>query len=255
MTTIDDGIALSAPVNLRDLGGTLVAGGVLRPGVAIRADDLSVVGQGDAASLVAAGLSTVIDLRTAEEVEITGRGPLAGFPVGYHHLPLMASIGEGMPQDGPIAIDHVQMGEMYARMVESAAPQLATAVTIIALAPGATAFHCAAGRDRTGVLAALLLLAFGADDDDIVADYSRTDPNMPAIHARMKPVMGVLMARLGFDLDELSVLTSSEPMDVSMRTMLARLRERHGDPLAPLRSAGLGDETVARLRARGVVAA
>ena len=255
MTTIDDGIALSAPVNLRDLGGTLVAGGVLRPGVAIRADDLSVVGQGDAASLVAAGLSTVIDLRTAEEVEFTGRGPLAGFPVGYHHLPLMASIGEGMPQDGPIAIDHVQMGEMYARMVESAAPQLATAVTIIALAPGATAFHCAAGRDRTGVLAALLLLAFGADDDDIVADYSRTDPNMPAIHARMKPVMGVLMARLGFDLDELSVLTSSEPMDVSMRTMLARLRERHGDPLAPLRSAGLGDETVARLRARGVVAA
>lgn len=255
MTTIDDGIALSAPVNLRDLGGTLVAGGVLRPGVAIRADDLSVVGQGDAASLVAAGLSTVIDLRTAEEVEITGRGPLAGFPVGYHHLPLMASIGEGMPQDGPIAIDHVQMGEMYARMVESAAPQLATAVTIIALAPGATAFHCAAGRDRTGVLAALLLLALGADDDDIVADYSRTDPNMPAIHARMKPVMGVLMARLGFDLDELSVLTSSEPMDVSMRTMLARLRERHGDPLAPLRSAGLGDETVARLRARGVVAA
>ena len=255
MTTIDDGIALSAPVNLRDLGGTLVAGGVLRPGVAIRADDLSVVGQGDAASLVAAGLSTVIDLRTAEEVEITGRGPLAGFPVGYHHLPLMASIGEGMPQDGPIAIDHVQMGEMYARMVESAAPQLATAVTIIALAPGATAFHCAAGRDRTGVLAALLLLALGADDDDIVADYSRTDPNMPAIHARMKPVMGVLMARLGFDLDELSVHTSSEPMDVSMRTMLARLRERHGDPLAPLRSAGLGDETVARLRARGVVAA
>lgn len=93
-----------------------------------------------------------------------------------------------MPQDGPFGIDHVQMGEMYARMVESAAPQLATAVTVLALAPGATAFHCAAGRDRTGVLAALVLLALGASDDDLVADYARTDPNMPAIRQRMKPV-------------------------------------------------------------------
>lgn len=180
---------------------------MLRSGVAIRADDLSTVGVADAAELVDAGLSTIIDLRTAGEVEITGRGPLADYPVAYHHLPLMTSIGEGMPQDGPFAIDHVQMGEMYARMVESAASRTATAVTVIALAPGATAFHCAAGRDRTGVLAALLLLALGASDDDIVADYSRTDPNMPAIQQRMKPVMGALMARLGFDLDDLSILT------------------------------------------------
>lgn len=63
------------------------------------------------------------------------------------------------------------------------------------------------------------------------------------------------MTRLGFDLDDLSILSSTEPMDISMRTMLARLRERHGDPLAPLRAAGLGDETVSRLRRRAVVAA
>ncbi|WP_127819799.1 tyrosine-protein phosphatase [Microbacterium sp. CPCC 204701] len=253
MTTID--IELSAPVNLRDLGGIPIAGGVLRDGLAVRADDLSVVTEADADDLVQGGLTAVIDLRTADEVALTGRGPLARRPVAYHHLPLMASIGQGMPQDGPFAFDHVRMGEMYARMVEGAAPQLVSALSIIAVEPGTTAFHCAAGRDRTGVLAAVLLLALGADDDDIVADYARTDSNMAAIHARLKPVVGVLMARLGFDLDEMSSMTlSEEPMDVSMRTMLARLRERHGDALAPLHAVGLGDDLIARLRARALAA-
>ena len=158
-----------------------------------------------------------------------------------------------MPQGGRVAFDHVSMGEMYVQMVETSAPQLATALSIIALAPGATAFHCAAGRDRTGVLAAMLLLALGAADDDIVTDYARTDANMTAIQARMKPVMGVLLERLGFDLDEMTALTTdAEPMDISMRTLLARLRERHGDALAPVRAAGLSDDIVARLRARAV---
>lgn len=252
-TGVDTVIELSAPVNLRDLGGIRIAGGLLREGLAVRADDLSVITDADAAELVERGLTAVIDLRTTDEVGLTGRGPLARRPVAYHHLPLMASIGEGMPQDGPVAIDHVRMGELYARMVEGAAPQLVNALSIIALTPGTTAFHCAAGRDRTGVLAAVLLLVLGADDDAIVADYARTDPNMAAIQERMRPVMGVLMARLGFDLEQMASVTfSDEPMDVSMRTMLARLRERHGDALAPLRAAGLGEDLIARLRTRAL---
>lgn len=255
MTTALIDLELSAPVNLRDLGGIPVAGGVLREGIALRADDLAVVTEQDAHDLVDRGLVAVIDLRTSDEVALTGRGPLADQAVAYHHLPLMASIGAGMPQGGRISFDHVSMGEMYAYMVETSAPQLATALSIIALAPGATAFHCAAGRDRTGVLAAMLLLALGAADDDIVTDYARTDANMAAIQARMKPVMGVLLERLGFDLGEMTALTTdAEPMEISMRTLLARLRERHGDALAPVRAAGLTDDIVARLRARAVAA-
>lgn len=253
MTTTIPDIELSAPVNLRDLGGIPIAGGTLREGQALRADDLAVIADDDAARLVSGGLTAVIDLRTSDEALLTGRGPLADYPVAYHHLPLMASIGAGMPEDGPFVIDHVAMGKMYARMVETAAPQLVTALGIISVSPGATAFHCAAGRDRTGVLAAVLLLALGAADDDIVTDYARTDPNMAAIQARMKPVMGVLMARLGFDLDAMSAMTQSEePMDISMRTMLTLLRERHGDALAPLRAAGLDDGILARLRERAL---
>ncbi|TDL38757.1 tyrosine-protein phosphatase [Arthrobacter nitrophenolicus] len=252
MTATITDIELSAPVNLRDLGGIPVEGGLLRNGLALRADDLSVITDEDARTLVEGGLAAVIDLRTKDEAALTGRGPLAGYPVAYHHLPLMESISAGMPDGDAPVIEHVAMGMMYARMVEAAAPQLASALGIIALAPGATAFHCAAGRDRTGVLAAMLLLALGATDDDIVADYARTHSNMAAVMQRMKPTMGALMARLGFDLDAMAVTFPDEPMDISMHTMLARLRERHGDALAPLRAAGLGADTIARLRHRAL---
>jgi len=253
MTTTTPDLELSAPVNLRDLGGTPITGGSLREGLALRADDLSVITDQDARALVEGGLAAVIDLRTHDEAALTGRGPLAECAVAYHHLPLMESISAGMPDDGARVIEHVAMGEMYARMVERAAPQLATALAIIAIAPGATAVHCAAGRDRTGVLAATLLLALGANDEDIVADYARTQPNMPAIMDRMKPTMGALMARLGFDLEAMTAVTiSEEPMDVSMHTMLARLRERHGDALAPLRQAGLDAGIIHRLRTRAL---
>jgi protein-tyrosine phosphatase len=254
MTTSTLDIELSAPANLRDLGGIPITGGLLREDFALRADDLTVITEQDARRLVDRGLAAVIDLRTNDEAAITGRGPLAGHSVAYHHLPLMESIGAGMPEGGDrFVIEHIAMGEMYARMVETAAPQLVTALGIITLAPGAIAFHCAAGRDRTGVLAAVLLLALGAADDDIVTDYARTDPNMAAIQERMRPVMGVLLARLGFDLDAMTATPpSQEPMDISMRTMLERLRERHGDALAPLRAAGLDNATITRLRERAL---
>ncbi len=255
MTTIDTGLVLSAPVNLRDLGGIAIDGGVLREGLAIRTDDLAYVTDDVAAALLAGGLTAIIDLRSPLEVSVTGRGPLGAHPVAYHHLPLIADVGESMDREQP-ALTHEAMGLMYLRMVEGAAPQLVTALNVMAHTPGATAFHCAAGRDRTGVLAAMLLLALGAADDDIVADYARTGDNMVAIMARTAPVMGAMWKALGFDADVLEKSSSllEGSMDVSMRSLLDTLRTQHGDPLAPLRAAGLSDATITRLRERALAA-
>jgi protein-tyrosine phosphatase len=247
-------IGLSEPVNLRDLGGIAVEGGVLREGLAIRADDLAYVTDEVAQRLVAAGLTAVIDLRSPLEVGATGRGPLAHYPIAYHHLPLIADVADSMKEGRP-DFGHEGMGRMYHRMVEDAAPQLVTALNVIAFTPGTAAFHCAAGRDRTGVLAAMLLLTLGADDEAIVADYARTGDNMAAIFERTRPVMGAMWKALGFDgasRDAESLLEGS--MEVSMRLLLATLRERHGDALAPLHAAGLSDATVARLRERALAA-
>jgi hypothetical protein len=141
-------------------------------------------------------------------------------------------------------------------MVEGAAPQLVIALNVIAHTPGTAAFHCAAGRDRTGVLAAMLLLALGAADEDIVTDYARTGDNMVAIMARTAPVMGAMWKALGFDADALDKTSSllEGSMDVSMRSLLDTLRAQHGDPLTPLRAAGLSDATIARLRERALAA-
>ena len=139
-------------------------------------------------------------------------------------------------------------------MVEVAAPQLVTALNIIAYTPGAAAFHCAAGRDRTGVLAAMLLLVLGASDEAIVADYARTGDNMREIMRRSEPVMGAMWRALGIDVstrDETTALLEGS-MEVSMRMLLQTLRDRHGDALAPLRAAGLSVDTEARLRERAL---
>jgi protein-tyrosine phosphatase len=248
---------LSSPVNLRDLGGVRVAGGTVREGFALRADDLSIVTATDAQRLVDGGLRAVVDLRSVDEVRLTGRGPLGDRPtVTYHHVPFMADIAEAAADDLGDLVDQSRFGRMYLRMYEGASAQVVTALAIIAHAPGAVAFHCAAGQDRTGVLAASLLLVLGAHEDDIVADYARTGENSGAIMARIAPLMQPLMRRFGIDLDAAArAAVRTEFSEAPMRELLAALVERHGDPLAPLRAAGLTDGLVARLRERALVAA
>ncbi|MFI8524136.1 tyrosine-protein phosphatase [Promicromonospora sukumoe] len=260
MTSIP-ALTLSAPVNLRDLGGIPVDGGVVRPGFALRADDLALVTDDVARGLVDGGVRAIIDLRSTDELGVTGRGLLGTHSnVSYHHVPLLADIGQAADQAAgahPAAVaemmDQTKFGRMYLRMYEGAAPQIVTALAIIAHAPGAVAFHCAAGQDRTGVLAASLLLALGADQDDIVTDYVRTGENSAAIMARISPVMRPLMSRFGIELDEAALAAVSTEFSAEpMRELFAALTERHGDPLAPLRAAGLTDGLVAQLRARAL---
>ena len=205
-------ITLSAPVNLRDLGGTSVADGVIAPGFALRSDDLATITDDAADQLVSEGLRSVIDLRSRDEVAVTGRGPLLDRAVNYHHVPLMATISAGLKPKSDIAAvaaaaplrshtDLPSMHDMYVSRFEEAAGAIVTALAIMAHSEGATAFHCAAGKDRTGVIAAALLLALGADDDTIVTDYRATYPNLQAISSRTASYMSHVMALAGYDLE------------------------------------------------------
>ncbi|WP_105567316.1 tyrosine-protein phosphatase [Microbacterium halophytorum] len=252
MTLIDDtAIPLSAPANLRDLGGIPVAGGAVRRGFALRADDLSTIDEASADELVAAGLGAVIDLRSNDEVGFTGRGALGARDVSYHHVPFMASISDA--GTGEDLHDQSRYGRMYIRIFEGSAHRVVEALAILAHAPGTVAFHCSAGQDRTGVLAAALLLVLGADADDIVADYARTGENKPAMMVRLRPTIGRLMARMGVDLDAAAKAAGDASFSPRpMRELIAHLTQEHGDPLRPLREAGLTDGLIARLRERAL---
>src|SRR5699024_6798961 len=218
--TID--LPLTAPVNLRDLGGIPVAGGSVRPGFAIRTDDLSTADADSASDLVESGLTSIIDLRSHAEANFTGRGPFGSMPVTYHHVPFLAAL-EDAEED---VVDQSSFERLYVGMFDGAAPRIVQARAIMASSPGATAFHCAAGQDRTGVLAASLLLALGASHEDVVADYTRTGQNSTAIIERLAPVMGPLMAERGVDLEEAAKAASREEFSPApMEGLLAHLTQ------------------------------
>ncbi len=174
-------IALEGAFNFRDLGGLPVrGGGVTREGRLFRSDTLQALSATDVDRLSGTlGLRSVIDLRLQHEVAEQGRGPLAQVPtIRYFNAPLgMASI-DGVPS-GQV------LSHLYTSCVESAS--LAAAVIQLAeVVENPCLFHCAAGKDRTGVLAAITLGLVGVGDDAIVDDYLRSGANMARIVDRFR---------------------------------------------------------------------
>lgn len=198
-------------VNFRDLGGLPAAGGRVRRGVLFRSDSLAYATAADAGRLIDEyGLTTVIDLRGEQEVTHLGRGPLADAPVGYVSAPIADVSGA---ED---LVGH------YLAMLDEKGEVLAGTVRLLADAGMLPAlFHCEAGCDRTGVLAAVLLSLLGVPDDVIAADYAATAAAMPTIHERV----AVVVDRLGLPPRPPSVLGWQPEATMMLRTLeLARQR-------------------------------
>lgn len=241
-----------APVNLRDMGGLPVGGGTTRRGVLLRSDDVSVMPAAFARRMIDDGVRSVIDLRSPEEALLTGRGPLTLPGVNYHHLALTASVS--MPADisrelmSPSATPDL-VGAWYAGLVESQARQLALGVTLVAMGEGATVFHCAAGKDRTGVFAAVVLSLLGAPAEVISADYAVTAARLPRLYPRLRAILGQLIpeTQLAAGQDQGAMMGAHA---ASMNAMQRILVERHGSVAEPVRRAGLSDAVVGQFRNR-----
>lgn len=165
--------------NVRDLGGLPIADGrSVRRGLLYRADGVQRLAGADLDRARALGLRTVIDLRTLGEIERSGRFPVDHYPVDWHSLPIierMWSDDELMATTGAADFLH----DRYVAMLDEGAASLARIVELVA--DGTTAlFHCAAGKDRTGVTAAVLLGLLGVPRQEIVADYHATAGAMAA---------------------------------------------------------------------------
>jgi protein-tyrosine phosphatase len=171
-------ISLDGCFNFRDLGGHRTTDGLeVRWRILYRADGLHRLTDADLEALAGLGVTTVIDLRTMEELTTRGRvGSIRGL-TAFHHLPLFAELPE-------ISVverweDPVALGRHYADMAEGGAASVAEALTVLSDAAAYPAvFHCTAGKDRTGVLAAIVLALLGVADDAIADDYAATEPAM-----------------------------------------------------------------------------
>lgn len=229
---------LTGVFNFRDLGGLPTADGrVTRSGRLFRSDTLQALTPEDVHYLATTlGLKAIIDLRLAREVAEEGRGPLAAHEgIAYFNAPLeMASVENVDPA--------LVLHDLYAGCLQRG-EVLAHAIDRLAEFAGQPALiHCAAGKDRTGVLAALVLKFTGVSDDVIVADYMASAPNMPRMLERF--------ASWPTYRDHLAAMPPQvyAVEEAPLRHFLDVLDRRHGGAQAWARSNGVSEETLRTIR-------
>jgi protein-tyrosine phosphatase len=216
-------LPLSGCFNFRDLGGYPAAGGKrLRWRMIFRADGLTRLDAADCRLLADLGLATVVDLRTQGEAEERGRFPLQFLEVDYHHFPLM----DVLPPTEELErySEPAYVTARYRKMLTEGSPSITRAVDVLARPRSLPAvFHCSAGKDRTGVLAALVLGFLGVPSEVIVDDYALSGEAMVAMLEWMRqenPDSAEQIARL-------RPAVMSAPRE-SMAALLQIVAQEHG---------------------------
>jgi protein-tyrosine phosphatase len=238
-------LAFDGLFNVRDLGGYRTADGRLtRWRTLYRADGLNRAQGDDLERLSALGLRTVLDLRTAGERDERGSFPVDQLPVSYHHLPMLEQTWEGQALD-PDVEGAVFLTLRYREMLDVGAPAIASALRVLGDARSyPAAFHCAAGKDRTGVLAALVLGVLGVPDDTIAVDYGLSRAGMASM------IEWVRINRpeaLDAMVDQPGVLLEAPPR--AMHALLGHLRDEHGSVDGYLAAIGVEPRVLDDLRA------
>lgn len=226
-------LPLQGTRNTRDLGGYPCEGGVTRWRVFLRSDNPSRLTEADLEYLKAYGVDTAVDLRQAAEG--------SKFPSRLACAPGFACHQVSVKDD----IDNIDyegdvpgtMSGLYIDLLDNSKAPFARVMRALAAARGGALFHCAVGKDRTGVVAMLLLQLCGVADADIIADYAITDIYMTDIYDQQAVV---------FDGGIPDYVLRSVP--ASMERVLRHLRQVYGGAAPYLARCGLSPAEVQALR-------
>jgi hypothetical protein len=215
-------------VNVRDLGGLpLAGGGETRFGVVVRADSIAGLTARGWRALQDYGVRTAIDLRGDHELEGAAKGPI---PVT--RIPIT-------PLSGP-AWEWPSMLEAYLAVLDEFRPQFAAVVDALAAADPPVVVHCLGGRDRTGLVTALILSAAGVGVDAIAADHGLSDESLA-------PHNLTWFEEAPDEAEAGRRRRIAQPAGRTMAAVLGEVERRYGGPAGYLRASGL-DTLVLRLR-------
>jgi protein-tyrosine phosphatase len=236
-------VSLTGVFNFRDLGGYGATDGrTIRWRTLFRADGLGNLTPADVEVLRPFGLRTVVDLRMAHELEERGRFPVDAYPVTFHNVSVLdrtwdreQALASALP-----AADFLH--ERYSEMLTEAGPRYADALRLLAANDALPAvFHCAAGKDRTGLVAMLVLGALGVGHDDIVEDYALTSVTMEAFKAGAAEDPDAAKALA----DVPQLFFAADPM--AMSRVLDDIEAAHGSIRGYVRALGVTDDELGAL--------
>jgi protein-tyrosine phosphatase len=250
-------IDLEGAVNVRDVGGTPTAdGGETVYRRLLRSENLQELTPGDIALLVDdIGVTTVVDLRSTRELMTEGPAPLDAVDgVQHAHHPVLkefldasdtvaaALLLTAQQEDAERYPDDLMAGH-YLGYLENRPEEVVGALRSIVTAPGAAIVHCAAGKDRTGVVVALALTIAGVEPEVIVADYVATNERIEQIIDRLS------RAKMYRNVTD-KPIRAHEARAETMRAFLEQLDVRYGGVQKWLADNGFTADEVARLRDR-----
>jgi protein-tyrosine phosphatase len=228
-------IELSGLLNMRDLGGYPASGGgFVRWRTLLRSDALHKLDAGGLATLAGLGLRTVLDLRTHFEAE-TAPSVLDGLPARLTHISIL---------DGNMQLLPLELEAIYRYMIAECGAAIAAAIRVLCADDALPALvHCSAGKDRTGVVVALVLAVLGVPDEVIAADYALSSTYLDPDRT---PAIGQLQASTGLGDNLTRSLLASPP--ALILDMLAWVRAAGGSVDGYLLDHGLSLADLARLR-------
>ena len=174
--------------------------------------------------------------------------PPAELPVEVLHFPFFYEDAEAfaeMEAASEAASDTASATRgVYLVFLERFRANVAAAFGAVARAPdGAVVVHCMGGKDRTGLLVALLLHVAGVDDEDIAADYAVSEE-------RLRPRSDVFLAEAGTEAERERIRRISATPAEAMVSVLEELGQRYGSVESYLRAGGVGDEELELVRKR-----
>jgi protein-tyrosine phosphatase len=255
-------IKTAAARNLRDLGGTPVrGGGEIAPGKLFRAEALAhpgtasrtqtILTEDDVATYRDLGIKTVVDLRSAREQNQSPSAWIAPSDARLESIPFndgvegdtnfLHQIQEGTLQD--FSAD--DLAAYYVTVLGRRGPEFGAAVEVCATSDHLPVLvHCASGKDRTGLLIALLLELLGVERDHVVAEYALTESVWPDRIRSFDSVFG------GYDVDLSRVMPLFLSPPEAMRKALERIDAQYGSVTQYMTDAcGVSAATIENLRA------